>query len=437
MHLGIALPFGDIGGDGPIVRGYAWLAEAGGYGGLTLADHVLGGTPANPASGRAGGLGLFHDPFVAFGFIAACTKKVELSTQVLILAQRQTVLVAKQAASLDVLSGGRFRFGIGVGWNEMEFVGLNENFHNRGKRSEEQVQVMKALWADPYVTFEGKWHRLPDAGINPWPPSRNIPLLFGGHMDVTLQRIAKWGDGWMMLSEPPGPKAVAEFDKLRRLVEAEGRDPASVGLEVWTSTGTGTERDWREEISFWKKAGVTYVTLHNTFGGDHDKGMVGRTMSDHVNNMSRYRIDRVDLHYGLPPYTAPGIGERGQHAVASSEIAVGVDRLQTDMRGAGREVRPQPAPDRLGVTPQYHRIDEPVIAAVGQLSLGKALTEPAVAIIRQHHVTRQFLASERPRLRGIGFKRDLLLHCEPLRRPEYRGRLSRVLRRHVVWDSAT
>jgi probable F420-dependent oxidoreductase len=214
---------------------------------------------------------------------------------VLILAQRQTVLVAKQAASLDVLSGGRFRFGVGVGWNELEFVGLNENFHNRGKRSEEQVQVMKALWADPYVTFEGKWHRLPDAGINPRPPQRKIPLWFGGHMDVTLQRIAKWGDGWMMLSEPPGPKAVAEFDKLRRLVEAEGRDPASVGLEVWTSTGTGTEKDWREEISFWKKAGVTHVTLHNTFGGYHHKRMAGRSMTDHVGAMRRYRNAVADL----------------------------------------------------------------------------------------------------------------------------------------------
>ncbi len=295
MHLGLALPFGDIGGDGAIVREFAELAEAEGYDGLTLADHVLGGNPQNPASGRAGGLGLFHDPFVAFGFIAACTKKVELSTQVLILAQRQTVLVAKQAASLDVLSGGRFRFGIGVGWNELEFVGLNENFHNRGKRSEEQVQVMKALWADPYITFEGKWHRVPDAGINPLPTRRKIPLWFGGHMDVTLQRIAKWGDGWMMLSEPPGPKAVAEFDKLRRLVEAEGRDPASVGLEVWTSIGTGTEKDWREEFSFWKKAGVTHVTLHNTFGGYHHKRMAGRSMTDHVGAMRRYRNAVADL----------------------------------------------------------------------------------------------------------------------------------------------
>src|SRR3954465_14611587 len=152
MHLGIALPYGDIGGDGPIVREYPEVGEAEGYAGLTLADPVLGGNPANPASGRAGGLGLFHDPFVAFGFIAACTKKVELSTQVLILPQRQTVLVAKQAACLDVLSGGRFRFGIGVGWNEVEFVGLNEDFHNRGRRSEEQVEVMQALWREPHIT---------------------------------------------------------------------------------------------------------------------------------------------------------------------------------------------------------------------------------------------------------------------------------------------
>src|SRR5436190_2647391 len=119
MHLGIALPFGDIGGDGPIVREFAQLAEAEGYEGLTLADHVLGGNPANPASGRAGGLGLFHDPFVAFGFIAACTKKVELSTQVLILAQRQTVLVAKQAASLAVLTAARSRSATAVAWKEM------------------------------------------------------------------------------------------------------------------------------------------------------------------------------------------------------------------------------------------------------------------------------------------------------------------------------
>src|SRR5246127_4599855 len=204
MHLGLALPFGDIGGDGGIVREFAELAEAEGYDGLTLADHVLGGNPANPASGRAGGLGLFHDPFVAFGFIAACTKKVELSTQVLIFAQRQTVLVAKQAASLDVLSGGRFRFGVGVGWNEIEFVGLNENFHNRGKRSEEQVRVMQALWANQHVDFTGEFHRIEDAGINPRPASGRVPVWYGGHAEATFRRAARYGDGFMPLRYAPG-----------------------------------------------------------------------------------------------------------------------------------------------------------------------------------------------------------------------------------------
>src|SRR5512133_2994057 len=228
MHLGIALPFGDIGGDGPIVREFAELAEAEGYDGLTLADHVLGGNPANPASGRAGGLGLFHDPFVAFGFIAACTKKVELSTQVLILAQRQTVLVAKQAACLDVLCGGRFRLGIGVGWNEVEFTGLNENFHNRGRRSEEQVEVMQKLWAQPHVAFKGRWHTIEDAGITPRPASGKVPVWFGGHVERTLERIAKFGDGWMPNAYPPDQSALDILAQLRRLTEQAGRDPKQI-----------------------------------------------------------------------------------------------------------------------------------------------------------------------------------------------------------------
>jgi probable F420-dependent oxidoreductase len=294
MHLGLALPFGDIGGDPSTVREFVEIAEDAGYDGLALPDHVLGANPAT-ATGRTIGSTLYHDPFVLFAFVAACTKKVELSTQVLILAQRQTVLVAKQAASLDVLCGGRFRFGIGVGWSEVEFTGLNENFHNRGKRSEEQVAVMRALWAEPFVTFRGKWHTIPDAGINPLPPRRNIPVWFGGHMDVTLQRCAKWGDGWMMLAHPPGDAALADFDKLRRYTGKAGRDPAAMGLEVWTSTGTGSEAEWREEFLYWKKAGVTHVTLHNAFGGYHHKRMKGRTMAEHVDALRRYRAAVADL----------------------------------------------------------------------------------------------------------------------------------------------
>jgi len=297
MHLGVAMPLGDIGGGPDVVREFAQAAEEIGYTGLALPDHVLGANPATKAlsSGRPVASSLYHDPFVLFGFVAACTKKVELSTQVLILAQRQTVLVAKQAASLDVLAGGRFRFGIGVGWNEAEFIGLNENFRDRGKRSEEQVAVMVKLWADPFVDFKGTWHTLPDVGINPRPPRGGIPLWWGGHMDVTLQRAAKWGDGWMMLAHPPGDAAMADFDKLRRYTEAAGRDPKAMGLEVWTSTGIGAEAEWREEIAYWKKAGVTHVTLHNTFGGYHHKRMAGRTMAEHLAAIRRYHTAVADL----------------------------------------------------------------------------------------------------------------------------------------------
>ncbi len=176
MQLGALLPLGDIGGDPATVREYAQTAEAMGYDFVEAPDHVLGASEASASeAGRTGG-GLDHDPFVLFGYLAGCTNKLGFSTGVLILPQRQTVLVAKQAASLDVLCGGRFRLGIGVGWNEVEFTGLNENFHNRGRRSEEQVQVMQKLWAEPHVTFKGKWHTIEDAGINPRPASGKVPV---------------------------------------------------------------------------------------------------------------------------------------------------------------------------------------------------------------------------------------------------------------------
>jgi alkanesulfonate monooxygenase SsuD/methylene tetrahydromethanopterin reductase-like flavin-dependent oxidoreductase (luciferase family) len=155
MELGALIPLGDIGGDPAVVRDYAQAVEAMGYDFLEAPDHVLGVNAASRPDwdlSRNTSQDLFHDPFVLFGFLAGCTSKLGFSTGVLILPQRQTVLVAKQAASLDVLCGGRFRLGIGVGWNEVEFLGLNENFRNRGRRSEEQIQVMQALWAQEHAT---------------------------------------------------------------------------------------------------------------------------------------------------------------------------------------------------------------------------------------------------------------------------------------------
>src|SRR3954451_20352367 len=225
MKLGVALPIVDIGGEPATLREFVQAAEEIGYQGIAAPDHVLGANIASRpgwTQPRARSTDLYHDPFVLFGFLAGCTKIADFSTQVLILAQRQTVLVAKQAACLDVLSGGRFRLGIGVGWNEIEFVGLNENFHTRGRRSEEQVRIMQALWAEPHVNFTGEFHRLDDVGINPRPASGRVPIWFGGHAEATFRRAAKYGDGFMPLVYPPGDAAIAAFEKLRRLTREAG-----------------------------------------------------------------------------------------------------------------------------------------------------------------------------------------------------------------------
>jgi probable F420-dependent oxidoreductase len=296
MQLGALVPFGDTGGDPSVVKDYALGLEDLGYNFLEAPDHVLGSPEAPSADGRRTiADAMYHDPFVMLGYLAACTTKLAFSTGVLIVAQRQTALVAKQAACLDVLSGSRFRLGIGVGWNPVEFVGLNENFHNRGKRSEEQAQVMKALWANPHVTFKGKYHTIDDAGINPRPASGAVPLWYGGHHEHTLPRIAKWGDGWMPNAYPPDQTALDIFAELRRLTEKEGRDPASVGIEVWTSCGETTEADWRRETAFWKAAGVTHICLTTTFNRRHHHRIAGTTLADHLAAAKRYKDAIGDL----------------------------------------------------------------------------------------------------------------------------------------------
>jgi probable F420-dependent oxidoreductase len=297
MKLGISLPLVDIKGDPATARDFAQAAEALGYRHLAAPDHVLGVNVASrPDWGaRNTSKDFFHDPFVLFGFLSACTKDIEFSTQVLILAQRQTVLVAKQAACLDVLSGGRFRLGVGVGWNPVEFVGLNEDFHNRGKRSEEQIEVMKALWAEPHVTFKGKWHTIEDAGINPLPAKRSIPVWFGGHADATLRRIAQMGDGWMMLAHAMGEEAESAFAKLQDYTRQAGRDPAAIGLEVWVSTGAGGPEDWRKEFQYWKGVGVTHVTVNSTYSRGPHQRIAGRTVAAHLDAMKQYHAAVADL----------------------------------------------------------------------------------------------------------------------------------------------
>jgi alkanesulfonate monooxygenase SsuD/methylene tetrahydromethanopterin reductase-like flavin-dependent oxidoreductase (luciferase family) len=157
------------------------------------------------------------------------------------------------------------------------------------------VQVMQALWAEPHVNFKGKWHTIEDAGINPLPVNGRVPVWFGGHVDQTLERIARLGDGWIMNAYPPGDAALAEFSKLRRLTEQAGRDPAQIGIEAWTSGGAGTEADWREEARFWQRAGVTHLTLTNTFARRHHTRISGRSVAEHLTVMRRFHDAVADV----------------------------------------------------------------------------------------------------------------------------------------------
>ena len=203
MQYGTVFPQTEIGADPIGVRDYAQAVEGMGYDYILVYDHVLG---ANAGS-RPGWRGayrhtnMFHEPFVLFGYLAGLTERIGLATGILILPQRQTALVAKQAAEADVLSGGRLRLGIGTGWNAVEYEALDENFHDRGRRSEEQIELMRALWTRELVTYEGRWHKVTDAGINPMPVQRPIPIWLGGYAERVLERIGRLGErlgdgGW-------------------------------------------------------------------------------------------------------------------------------------------------------------------------------------------------------------------------------------------------
>src|SRR5918992_2832003 len=221
MKVGVVFPQTEIGSDAPAIRDYAQAAEELGFRHVLAYDHVIGANPTSrpgwkPAYSH---LDKFHEPFVLFGYLAGVTTKIELVTGIIILPQRQTVLVAKQSATLDILSGGRLRLGIGIGWNPVEYEALGENFKNRGRRSEEQIEVMRRLWTHELVSFEGKWHRITDAGLNPLPIQRPIPIWFGGYVDPVLRRIGRMADGWVMVGGAGLGSPTAHIDAMRKVSE--------------------------------------------------------------------------------------------------------------------------------------------------------------------------------------------------------------------------
>jgi probable F420-dependent oxidoreductase len=266
MKIGVTFPQIEFGNDPAAIRDYAQTAEGLGYSHILAYDHVLGANPDRP-EGWKGPYTYhdpFHEPFLLFSFMAGVTQTIEFVTGIIILPQRQTVLVAKQAASLDVLSGGRFRLGVGIGWNLVEYISLNQEFGTRGRRLEEQVGLLRQLWTQPLVDYTGEWHTIPDAGINPLPVQRPIPIWFGGHADIVLRRVARIGDGWLPLSPTPA-KAGPALEKLDRYLEEAGRSRSEVGIEPRLGYGEGDPDAWRALIQDWEEAGATHITV-NTMG---------------------------------------------------------------------------------------------------------------------------------------------------------------------------
>lgn len=270
MKIGVVFPQTEIGADPAAVRDYVQATEELGYSHLIVYDHVLG-VDAERHEGWTGGFSskdMFHEPFVVFGYMAAITKRLEMVTSVLILGQRQTALVAKQAAEVDVLTGGRLRLGIGTGWNHVEYEALGENFHDRGRRSEEQIDLLRALWTKEVVNFTGRWHQVTYAGIKPLPVQRPIPIWLGlgGRgtpfpPERVLQRIGRLADGWFPMF-PPDEAAGAVIARVHGYARDAGRDPSAIGLEARIDVSNVKSDLWAEQAKAWEALGATHLSVN-------------------------------------------------------------------------------------------------------------------------------------------------------------------------------
>jgi probable F420-dependent oxidoreductase len=272
MRFGITFSHPDLGTDPGFYASFAQAAEEAGFDHLLAAEHVIGGHPDRLRGDKVHTYDVvYHEPFVLFGFLGAATRSLELVTAILVLPQRQTVLVAKQAAELDLLTGGRVRLGVGVGRNWMEYEALNEDFTTRGARVEEQVEVLRRLWTEELVTFEGRWHHLDRMGLNPMPVQRPIPIWMGSFVgqvvEKVVRRVARLADGWLP-QLPPGPELAAVLARLQAYAAEAGRDPAAIGIEC----GISVRRDddpgrWVELARAYEDLGATHLRVITAGGG--------------------------------------------------------------------------------------------------------------------------------------------------------------------------
>ncbi len=266
MRIGVVIPQTELGSDPAVLRAYPQRVEELGFAHMLAYDHVVG-ADTTVHQGFQGPYDIdstFHEPFVMLGYLAAITT-LELVTGVIILPQRQSVLVAKQAAEVDLLTGGRFRLGVGLGWNAVEYEALGETFTNRGKRSEEQVELMRKLWTQRSVTFDGKYHTVTGAGLAPLPTQRPIPVWFGAASDRAYERAGRLGDGWFPMVEP-GPGLDHALEQVNRAAESAGRNPQSIGMEARVSW-TGDPDKLAADIAAWKAAGASHLSVNTMKAG--------------------------------------------------------------------------------------------------------------------------------------------------------------------------
>lgn len=275
MKIGVVFPQGEMSDDPVAARDFAQAAEALGYDYLLLYELLIDSKPDQPPA-------RFLEPFTLLGYLAGCTQRIELATGVMVLPSRQTVLVAKQAAAVDLLSGGRLRLGVSAGWNAVEYQAMGADFHQRGKRLDEQITVLRALWTKPFVTFKGHYHELENVGIYPPPLQRPIPLWMGGDSEPVLKRIAALGDGWLSYGETLETAGV-KMAKLQRYLDAAGRKPSDVGMEV-VGVNVAKPDNWRKLLDGWRDFGATHLSVVTTSAG------LGSPQA-HIDAISRFKTE--------------------------------------------------------------------------------------------------------------------------------------------------
>ena len=290
MRTGAVVPQTEIGADPAAVRDYVQAVEELGYSHMMVYDHVLGADTSHHANwqGSYTSESMFHEPFVLFGYLAGITTTIELVTAVLILGQRQTALVAKQAAEVDLLTGGRLRLGVGVGWNHVEYEALNQEFSNRGQRYAEQIRLLREFWTQEVVEFEGRYHKVDYAGVNPQQVQRPIPIWMGAGgradpvpTDRVLRRVARLADGWFPQMQP-GDDARATVERLKVFAKEAGRDAATIGMEPRINLGDGDPEFWQEQAEVWEDMGATHISVNTMRAGLN-------TPQDHINAIQQFK----------------------------------------------------------------------------------------------------------------------------------------------------